>query len=107
MNTTRTDPDIPIIFEDEHLMLIDKPVNLLSQEDHTGDPDVLTLCKKYLGRSQNGTPYVGLVHRLDRPVSGLMLLAKNRNSADALSKQIRDRTMQKTYCHLRIAATKC
>lgn len=97
MKYTQTQPDIPIIFEDDHLLLIDKPVNLLSQEDHTGDPDVLTLCKQYMGRSQNSTPYLGLVHRLDRPVGGLMLLAKSRKAADALSQQMRDRTMQKTY----------
>lgn len=97
MKHTQTQPDIPIIFEDDHILLINKPVNLLSQEDQTGDPDVLRLCKKYLSRSQNSTPYLGLVHRLDRPVGGLMLLAKNRNAADALSQQMRDRTMQKTY----------
>lgn len=96
MKHTRTAPDIPIIFEDDHLMIIQKPVNILSQEDHTGDPDVLSLCKEYLNRSQKN-PYLGLVHRLDRPVGGLMMLAKNRKSADKLSRQIRNRTIQKTY----------
>lgn len=96
MQQTNTQPDIPIIFEDQHLLVIQKPVNLLSQEDHTGDPDVLTLCKEYLSRSVQN-PYLGLVHRLDRPVGGLMLLAKSRKAADSLSRQMRDRTMQKTY----------
>lgn len=96
MNHTHTNPDIPIIFEDDHLLIINKPANVLSQADHTGDPDVLSLCKEYVGRSQKNT-YLGLVHRLDRPVGGLMLLAKTRKAADALSQQIRDRTMQKTY----------
>lgn len=96
MKLTQTNPNIPIIYEDDHLLLIDKPAGLLSQEDHTGDADVSTLCKQYLSRSQND-PFLGLIHRLDRPVSGLMLLAKNRNAADNLSKQIRDRTIQKTY----------
>lgn len=98
INHTNTDPDIPIIFEDDHLLVINKPVNVLSQEDHTGDPDVLTLCKQYLqtaGESSN--PYLGLVHRLDRPVGGLMLLAKTSNAAKSLSEQMRNRTMQKTY----------
>lgn len=96
---THTQPEIPIVFEDDHLLVINKPVNVLSQADHTGDPDVLTLCKEYLSRSndKSSAPYVGLVHRLDRPVGGLMLLAKNRNAANNLSQQIRDRTMQKTY----------
>ncbi|SHF42091.1 ribosomal large subunit pseudouridine synthase D [Fodinibius roseus] len=99
MKHTRTDPDIPVIFEDEHLLVIDKPANVLSQADHTGDPDVLTLCREYLAQQRSGssTVYVGLVHRLDRPVSGLMLLAKTRQSAQALARQIRDRTIQKTY----------
>lgn len=96
MKQTHTQPDIPIIFEDDHLLVIQKPPNVLSQEDQTGDPDVLSLCKEYLSRSQNN-PYLGLVHRLDRPVGGLMLLAKSRKAASSLSKQIRDRTMQKTY----------
>ncbi|PAU93902.1 RNA pseudouridine synthase [Aliifodinibius salipaludis] len=96
MKQTQTDPNIPIIYEDEHLLIIEKPAGVLSQKDHTGDPDVLTLCKQYLSRSQNN-PFLGLIHRLDRPVSGLMLLAKNRNAANNLSKQVRDRTIQKTY----------
>ncbi len=97
MKQTQTDPNISIIYEDEHLLLIDKPAGLLSQEDHTGDMDVLTLCKQYLSRSHNNNLYLGLIHRLDRPVGGLMLLAKSRNAASNLSKQIRNRTVQKTY----------
>ncbi|MEL7834521.1 RluA family pseudouridine synthase [Fodinibius sp. Rm-B-1B1-1] len=97
MLQTQTQPNITIIYEDDHLLIIDKPAGVLSQEDHTGDADVLSLCKQYLSRSANNTPYLGLVHRLDRPVSGLMLLAKNRSAADSLSQQIRDRTLQKTY----------
>lgn len=99
MNTTQTTPDIPIVFEDSHLLIVDKPANMLSQEDHTGDPDVLNLCKEYLARSKpgRGIPFLGLVHRLDRPVQGLMLLAKTTRAAQNLSKQIRDRTIQKTY----------
>jgi len=97
MKQTQTDPNIPIIYEDEYLLLINKPVGLLSQEDQTGDPDVLTLCRRYLSRSQKNDPFLGLIHRLDRPVGGLMLLAKNRKAADSLSKQLRDRTIQKTY----------
>lgn len=99
MQQTNTQPNIPIIYEDAHVLLINKPVNVLSQEDHTGDPDILSLCKQYVNRSENNNsdPYIGLIHRLDRPVGGLMLLAKTRKAADHLSQQIRDRTMQKTY----------
>lgn len=97
MLKTQTQPNIPIIFEDEQLLIIDKPEGMLSQEDHTGDVDVLSLCKQYLSRSGSSNPYLGLVHRLDRPVSGLMLLAKTHSAAQHLSQQIQDRTMQKTY----------
>jgi 23S rRNA pseudouridine1911/1915/1917 synthase len=99
MKTTQTTPNIPIIFEDQHLLIVNKPANVLSQEDHTGDPDVLNLCKEYLARSnpRSGIPFLGLVHRLDRPVSGLMLLAKTGKAAQKMSKQIRDRTIQKSY----------
>lgn len=99
MEHTCTDPDIPIIFEDSHILIIDKPHGLLSQEDQTGDPDVLALCKKYLKGQREGTGsvYLGLLHRLDRPVGGLMMLAKTSKAAESLSKQLRDRTIQKTY----------
>lgn len=97
MKHSETNPDIPIIFEDEQLLVIDKPVNVLSQEDHTGDPDILTLCREYLSKKSTGRPYLKLVHRLDRPVGGLMLLARTSRAARTLSKLIRDRTIQKTY----------
>ncbi len=96
---TKTRPNIPIIFEDNHLLVIDKPAGVLSQEDHTGDPDVLNLCKAYIKKEYNkpGNVYLGLVHRLDRPVSGVMVLAKTSKAASRLSYQIRKRTMKKTY----------
>jgi len=99
MKRTGTDPDIPIIFEDDHLLVIDKPHGLLSQEDRTGDPNVLSLCKDYLSRVQDGkaTPYLGLLHRLDRPVGGLMILARNHDAARKLNRQFRDQTLQKNY----------
>lgn len=99
MKTTRTKPDIPIIYEDNHLLVIDKPAGVLSQEDHTGDPDVLNLCKKYIKKEYNkpGNVWLGLVHRLDRPVSGLMVLAKTSKAASRLSKEIRNHRMEKVY----------
>lgn len=99
MKYTGTAPDIPIVYEDNHLLIIDKPHNLLSQEDHTGDPDVLTLCKQYLKREydKKGNVYLGLIHRLDRPVGGLMMLAKTSKAAKRISEQMRDRLIQKTY----------
>ena len=99
MKSTKTRPDIPIIYEDNHLLVIDKPAGVLSQEDHTGDPDILTLCKKYIKKEYNkpGDVWLGLVHRLDRPVSGLMVLAKTSKAASRLSEEIRKHRMNKTY----------
>lgn len=79
--------------------MIDKPAGVLSQEDHTGDPDVLTLCKSYLKKKYNkpGNVFLGLVHRLDRPVSGLMVLARTSKAAARLSEQVRKHAMDKTY----------
>ncbi|GAB5408346.1 MAG: RNA pseudouridine synthase [Balneolaceae bacterium] len=97
--TTRTKPDIHIIYEDNHLLVIDKPAGILSQEDYSGDIDVLRLCKQYIKKKYKkpGDVWLGLVHRLDRPVSGLMVLAKTSKAASRLSEEVRKNRMQKTY----------
>lgn len=99
MKTTGTQPDIEILYEDNHLLVINKPAGLLSQEDFSGSPDVLTLCKKYLKKEYNkpGNVFLGLLHRLDKPVSGVMMLAKTSKAASRISKQIRNREIDKTY----------
>lgn len=99
MKTTGTDPDIPILFEDNHLLVINKPEGILSQEDHTGRPDVLTICKTYIRKtySKPGNIFVGLLHRLDEPVSGVMVLAKTSKAASRISEQIRKRSVRKRY----------
>ncbi len=97
--STRTNPDIPIIYEDNHLLVIDKPAGVLSQEDYTGHPDVLRLCKEYIKKKYKkpGDVWLGLVHRLDRPVSGLMVLAKTSKAASRLSEEVRHNRINKTY----------
>lgn len=99
MKTTGTQPDIEIIFEDNHLLVINKPPGVLSQEDRTGDPDVLTLCKTYLKKEYNkpGNVFLGLIHRLDKPVSGIMVLARTSKAASRISEQVRSRKLKKTY----------
>mgnify|MGYP001036234644 FL=1 len=99
MKTTRTNPDIEIIFEDNHLLVVNKPIGLLSQEDHTDAPDILTLCKEYLKKEYKkpGNVFLGLLHRLDRPVSGVMMTAKTSKAASRISEQIRRRTIKKKY----------
>ena len=68
-------PDI--LYEDNHLLVAVKPPNMLSQADKTGDTDILTLLKGYIKEKYQkpGNVYLGLVHRLDRPVGGLMVFA--------------------------------
>ena len=93
-------PGIPkILFEDNHLLVVEKPVNMASQADNSGDPDLLTVLKSDL-KYRYGKPgqvYLGLVHRLDRPVGGVMVFAKTSKAAARLSAQIRDGEFQKTY----------
>lgn len=76
-----------ILFEDNHLLVAVKPPNLLSQADATGDPDILTILKGYLKEKYHkpGNVYLGLVHRLDRPVGGLMVFARTGKAAARLS----------------------
>ncbi|USB34851.1 RluA family pseudouridine synthase [Paenibacillus sp. YPG26] len=92
-------PKIPILFEDNHLLGIIKPVNVLSQEDASGDPDLLTLLKHDLKEryQKPGNVYLGLVHRLDRPVGGAMIFAKTSKAASRLSEAVRSRSFNKTY----------
>jgi len=90
---------INILFEDNHVLAIDKPAGMLSQGDLSGDLDVLTAVKELLKRRDGkpGNVYLGLVHRLDRPVAGAMLLAKTSKAAGRLSRQFRERETVKLY----------
>ena len=91
--------DVQILHEDNCILVVNKPQNLPSQADNSGDVDLLTLLKGYVKEKYNkpGEVYLGLVHRLDRPTGGVMVFAKNSKSAERLSKQIQDGTMEKTY----------
>jgi len=90
---------ISILYEDNHVLAIDKPAGMLSQGDLSGDLDVLTAVKELLKRRDGkpGKVYLGLVHRLDRPVAGAMLLAKTSKAAGRLSRQFRERGTVKLY----------
>ncbi|NLM26418.1 MAG: RNA pseudouridine synthase [Firmicutes bacterium] len=91
--------DIPIIYEDNHLLVVVKPPNMLSQGDRTGDLDLLSILKQDLKiRYQKpGNVYLALIHRLDRPVGGLMVFAKTSKAAGRLNKQFQKRSLGKTY----------
>ena len=88
-----------VIYEDNHVIVVEKPVNIPSQADKTGDMDMITMIKDYLKEKYNkpGNVYVGLVHRLDRPVGGIMVFAKTSKAASRLSESIRIKEFKKTY----------
>ena len=88
-----------IIYEDNHLLVVDKPINIPMQEDDSKDDDLLSLCKEYIKEKYNkpGNVYLGLVHRLDRPVSGVCVFARTSKAASRLTKQVQDHTFKKQY----------
>lgn len=90
---------IEIIYEDNHLLVVNKPINIPMQEDNSKDEDFLSMCKEYLKEKYHkpGNVYLGLVHRLDRPVSGVCVFAKTSKAASRLSKQVQEHTFKKTY----------
>lgn len=88
-----------IVYEDNHIIVIVKPCNIPTQADKSGDIDLLTLVKKYIKEKYNkpGEVYLGLVHRLDRMVGGLIVFAKTSKAASRLSEYIRSREFKKKY----------
>ena len=90
---------INIIYEDNHLLVVEKPVNMPVCEDESGDMDLLNLLKLYIKKKYNkpGNVYLGLVHRLDRPVGGIMVFAKTSKAASRLSEQVREHKLEKCY----------
>ena len=91
--------EIPVLYEDNHVLVVVKPVNMPTQEDDTGDKDMLTALKEdlKLRHDKPGNVFLGLVHRLDRPVGGAMVFAKTSKAASRLSEAVRSRTFGKTY----------
>ena len=91
--------NLKVIYEDNHIIVVEKPANIPSQGDKTGDLDMLTIIKAYLKEKYNkpGNVYLGLVHRLDRPVGGVMVFAKTSKAAARLSEQVREKVFKKKY----------
>ncbi|WP_159883129.1 RluA family pseudouridine synthase [Paenibacillus puerhi] len=92
-------PPIPVLYEDNHVIVVVKPPNVPTQEDDSRDPDLLTLIKSDL-KHRHGKPgnvFLGLVHRLDRPVGGVMVFAKTSKAASRLSDAMRTRNIRKQY----------
>lgn len=91
--------EVQVLYEDNHLIAVYKPAGILVQEDKTGDPSLLDQVKFYLKNKYHklGNVYLGLIHRLDRPVSGVILFAKTSKGASRLSEQFREHTVEKIY----------
>lgn len=88
-----------ILYEDNHLIVVEKPAGMLVQADETHDPSLMDEVKKYLKEKYKkpGNVFLGLVHRLDRPVGGIVLFAKTSKGASRLSAQFRERSVEKYY----------
>jgi len=90
---------LKVLYEDNHIIAVVKPAGILSQEDKTGDVNMIDEVKRYLKEKYKkpGNVFLGLLHRLDRPVSGIMLFAKTSKGAARLSEQFRNHEVEKTY----------
>ena len=88
-----------IIYEDNHLLVVEKPHNIGVQEDESKDDDLLNLLKQYIKVRDNkpGNVFLGLVHRLDRPTGGVMVFAKTSKCASRLTEQLKNKDMKKSY----------
>ena len=91
--------NLNVLYEDNHLIVIEKPINVLSQKDSTNDIDINDIVKEYLKTKYNkpGNVYLGLVHRLDRRVGGVLVLAKTSKAASRISEDIRKDNIKKYY----------
>ena len=91
--------DLKVLYEDNHIIVVVKPCNVLSQGDATGDEDLLTIVKRYIKEKYNkpGNVYLGLVHRLDRPVGGIMVFARSSKAASRLTDMIKNHDFTKKY----------
>jgi len=90
---------IKVLYEDNHLIAVYKPAGILTQPDKSGDKSLLEEVKKYLKEKYKkpGNVFLGLLHRLDRPVCGIVLFAKTSKGASRLSEQFRNRRVEKIY----------
>ncbi len=88
-----------ILYEDNHIIVVVKPYNVLSQGDNTGDVSIMDMIKEYLKNKYNkpGNVYLGLVHRLDRPVGGVMVFAKTSKAAARLCSSFNKHEICKKY----------
>jgi 23S rRNA pseudouridine1911/1915/1917 synthase len=91
--------DLKVLYEDNHLIAVFKPAGILTQKDKTNEPSLMDEVKDYLKQKYQkpGNVFLGLVHRLDRPVAGVIVFAKTSKGASRISEQIRNHQVVKTY----------
>ena len=88
---------VRIEFEDDNLLVVYKPAGVLSQRDETGDPAIVDFVKDHLTRSGTKEVYAGLVHRIDRPVAGLLIIGKNKRATELMSRLFKRDRVRKKY----------
>lgn len=100
--------ELNVIYEDNHIIVVEKPQNVLSQGDETGDASLLDMVKEYIKKTYNkpGNVYVGLIHRLDRPTGGVMVFAKTSKAASRLTEQLKNKEFSKKYLAVVVGSPK-
>lgn len=96
---TSTLSNLEVLYEDNHLIIINKKVGDLIQGDKTGDTPLSEIVKQYIKKKYHkpGNVFLGVVHRLDRPTSGIVIFARTSKALERLNKMLRDKQIQKTY----------
>ena len=91
--------DLPVIYEDNHILVVNKAAGLLVQGDQTGDESLVDIAKRYIKDKYKkpGDVFLGLVHRLDRPTTGVIVLARTSKALKRLNQQFKDRVPKKVY----------
>ena len=94
-----TKKNLVVLYEDNHIVIVNKRAGDITQGDKTGDKPLSDVVKEYLKEKFNkpGNVFLGVVHRLDRPTSGIIIFARTSKALERLNKMLRDKTIQKTY----------
>lgn len=94
-----TKENLQVLFEDNHIIIVNKRAGDITQGDKTGDKPLSDVVKEYIKDKYNkpGNVFIGVVHRLDRPTSGIIIFARTSKALERLNKMLRDKTIQKTY----------
>ena len=94
-----TKDNLEVLFEDNHIIIVNKRAGDITQGDKTKDKPLSDIVKEYIKEKYNkpGNVYLGVVHRLDRPTSGVIIFARTSKALERLNKMLRDKTIRKTY----------